>query len=234
MNKTEKNFNVNALPVSKKAYLRLVARIDKAFEFYHEQSVPNAVMIAALNRYLIGDVEVIDQLPPALYIAFQFVMQDADMAVERSRKARERARLRRESRVAAFAGSTESIETSEPADVIGRAVNTRLSEAIDTSMTADCSVTAEIACTTNAPESIEITDATDVTETVESSDKKNPEHFLQKHPSNRKRSPQSREYERYSTSFKKEQRIRKVKIRHLMSKNPRPARHQPSTPGLSS
>ena len=207
MNKSESKFNVNALPISKKAYLRLVARIDKAFEFYHKESVPNAVMIAALNRYLIGDVEVIEQLPPALFIAFQFVMQDADMAMERSRKARERARLRREARQA---------RAAEAADAIAPAESSDSDETVGTDETVDFNEAVEA-----------------IVEAVASTDTNITEAPRQSHPSRPKHPSRHHEYKRYTPTPKERQKIRKVKIRHLMSHKRRPHVTAPRQPGYN-
>ena len=200
MNKTEKNFNVNSLPISKKAYLRLVARIDKAFEFYHKESVPNAVMIAVLNRYLIGDVEVIDQLPPALFIAFQFVMQDADMAMERSRKARERARLRREARIAKTSETAKSEEPTEvfpePIDTIGSTENPEVVETVDTPRSV-------------APVEYDNTEAHALADSAAPG-----RHNKRVHNAH---TPPSQHRKRYTPSSKRKPKFRKVKIHNIKS-----------------
>lgn len=90
------------LPVSKKAYEGFVTRINEVFG---SDVFGATMMIKTLDRYLAGEVNVGDELTPLLRLGWEFLRQDVDVAMERSRRARERGRLRRGRRcVAADSG----------------------------------------------------------------------------------------------------------------------------------
>ena len=79
------------LPISRKAYDGFVGRIRAILGTTFEGDS----MIHALNDYLKGDHSYRWGLDPACRLAFEFLRQEIDKAMERSRKARERAALRR-------------------------------------------------------------------------------------------------------------------------------------------
>lgn len=85
-------------PISAKAYNRFVDRIHSLLGLTDDA----AAMVGALDAYLDGTpVERLGlESRPALSLAFAFLRQEVDIAMARSRKARERAALRREARMA--------------------------------------------------------------------------------------------------------------------------------------
>lgn len=90
--KTLKNVSTSALPVSKKAYAGFVGRIRQV---YASDTSRSALMIDVLDRYLDGDGDAAATLDEHMRMAFEFLRHDVDLAIERSRRARERARKRR-------------------------------------------------------------------------------------------------------------------------------------------
>lgn len=84
--------SASSLPISRKAYLRFTDRINRV---YGPDTSGATAMLTALDRYLSGDHSADDTLPLSAKTAFTFLRQEIDMAIERSRKARERARIRR-------------------------------------------------------------------------------------------------------------------------------------------
>ena len=85
---------LNNLPISKNAYTRFTARI---IEVLKSDQKAISIMCAALDRYLSGDTDAADSLPPTLRMAFCFLQHDIDIAIQRSTRARMRARLRKAS-----------------------------------------------------------------------------------------------------------------------------------------
>lgn len=85
---------LNNLPISKNAYTRFTARI---IEVLKSDQKAISTMCAALDRYLSGDTDAADSLPPTLRMAFCFLQHDIDIAIQRSTRARMRARLRKAS-----------------------------------------------------------------------------------------------------------------------------------------
>ncbi len=83
----------NQLPISAKAYARFITRIETALA---DSPTCITAMRNALDRYLAGETSVADTLPTHLRTAFLFLRHEIDTAIERSRRARERARMRRE------------------------------------------------------------------------------------------------------------------------------------------
>lgn len=90
--KTPKNAPASSLPVSKKAYNGFTDRIRQV---YVSDASRSALMIDVLDRYLDGDKVAPDTLDEHMRMAFEFLRHDVDLAIERSRRARERARARR-------------------------------------------------------------------------------------------------------------------------------------------
>lgn len=84
--------------ISQKAYDRFVARIKDVYSGYIMDPAP---MLRALDAYLDGNRGAHYSLPPLAHLAFLVLRQDIDAAIERSRAARERARLRREAKMQA-------------------------------------------------------------------------------------------------------------------------------------
>lgn len=83
-------------PVSRKAYSGFVARIHSVLG-----DTPRATaLVKALDRYLGGESDAVDGLDDASAMAFAFLRQDVDAAIERSRRARERAAKRKASAAA--------------------------------------------------------------------------------------------------------------------------------------
>lgn len=84
--------SASALPISRKAYLRFTDRINRV---YGSGSANATRMLTVLDRYLAGDYLAGETLPVSERTAFAFLRHEIDMAISRSCKARERARLRR-------------------------------------------------------------------------------------------------------------------------------------------
>lgn len=77
------------LAVSKKAYKGFIDRIKSV---YASDAAGERAMTEALNRYLAGDKGAANGLDSAEKLAFAFLCQDVDQAMERSRRARARRR----------------------------------------------------------------------------------------------------------------------------------------------
>lgn len=84
--------SASALPISRKAYLRFTDRINRVYGTGSDNATR---MLAVLDRYLAGDYLAGETLPASERTAFAFLRHEIDMAISRSCKARERARLRR-------------------------------------------------------------------------------------------------------------------------------------------
>ncbi|MCM1050509.1 MAG: hypothetical protein NC349_00975 [Paenibacillus sp.] len=80
------------LPISAKAYARFIARIESALS---TSPAGISAMRHAFDLYLSGDTSAAEALPADLKTAFRFLRHEIDVAIERSRRARERARIRR-------------------------------------------------------------------------------------------------------------------------------------------
>ena len=81
------------LSVSRKAYAEFVGRICQVFA---SDTPGKEVMLNALDRYLSGERSVVETLDGTMRMIFEFLRYDVDKAIERSRRARERARNRRQ------------------------------------------------------------------------------------------------------------------------------------------
>lgn len=99
--------------ISQKAYDRFVARIKDVYSGYIMDPAP---MLRALDAYLDGNRGAHYSLPPLAHLAFLVLRQDIDAAIERSRAARERARLRREAKMQQTATDIPSPSETPPAD----------------------------------------------------------------------------------------------------------------------
>lgn len=84
-------------PISRKAMAGFISRIDNALD----APALRDSMKQALNLYLDGEAgSARASLPSELSTAFEFLRQEVDKAIERSRNARMRARMRREAKEA--------------------------------------------------------------------------------------------------------------------------------------
>jgi hypothetical protein len=82
-------------PISRKAMAGFISRIDNALD----APALRDSMKQALNLYLDGEAgSARASLPSELSTAFEFLRQEVDKAIERSRNARMRARMRREAK----------------------------------------------------------------------------------------------------------------------------------------
>lgn len=85
----------SGLSISRHAYKRFVDRILKVY-------LPDAesvdVMISALDAYLSGGLDAVSITDASMRTAFAFLRQEIDVAIERSSRARERARIRKNTR----------------------------------------------------------------------------------------------------------------------------------------
>ena len=85
--------NTPGLPISKKAYTRFCERIRRINATLGTDS---AYMLDMLDEYLAGNKHPGDDLHPQQDFAFLFLRDEIDLAITRSTRAREAARLRRE------------------------------------------------------------------------------------------------------------------------------------------
>lgn len=98
------------LPMSRKAYDGFVGRIRAILGNTFEGDS----MIHALDDYLKGDHSYKWGLDMACKLAFEFLRQEIDRAIERSRRARERAALRRSRKAECEAAAVVSADVAEP------------------------------------------------------------------------------------------------------------------------
>lgn len=89
--KTSKSLNLHPAPISRKAYLDLVARVYNVFPF---GSAETDAMLEEMDYY-IKHQRYSDNLSAELMYAFMFLAMDIDLALERTRTARLRASLRK-------------------------------------------------------------------------------------------------------------------------------------------
>lgn len=86
------------LPISRKAYDKFVERIHRVFDSDPETA---GHMITLMKMYLAKGEAALQPFSTSARVAFAFLAQDIDMAIERSTRARQRARERREAQAAA-------------------------------------------------------------------------------------------------------------------------------------
>lgn len=104
-----------SLPISRKAYRRFIDRIN---EVYSAELPVARLMVSVLDVYLLGDRRLAGSMLEGSdhKHAFSFLCQDVDMAIERSRRARQQALARRLARQQAEAivptASTPTASTS--------------------------------------------------------------------------------------------------------------------------
>lgn len=88
----KKSATSTRLPISHKAYKGFIDRIYALLG----HTVQASSLVTALDLYLKGDKGYAAGLDVTQQLAFAFLRQDIDVAIERSRKARERAALRKQ------------------------------------------------------------------------------------------------------------------------------------------
>lgn len=88
------------LPISRKAYDKFVERIHRVFPTDPETA---GHMITLMKMYLAKGEAALEPFSISARVAFAFLAQDIDVAIERSARARQRARERREAREAQIA-----------------------------------------------------------------------------------------------------------------------------------
>lgn len=99
--------STNTLPISRKALNGFLQRIRHVYTLDPEKT---SAMEHALHLYLDNDNSYRLAIPDTDRTAFEFLRHEIDTAIERSRRARERARLRREAKASL---DTVSPDTSE-------------------------------------------------------------------------------------------------------------------------
>lgn len=82
------------LPISRNAYKRFINRIISVFA---DDPSGMSEMITAFDSYLTDPASPINFINPSMRAAFSFLRQDIDVAIERSRRARQRALARKSS-----------------------------------------------------------------------------------------------------------------------------------------
>lgn len=80
------------LPISRNAYKRFINRIISVFA---DDPAGMSEMITAFDSYLAAPASPINFINPSMRAAFSFLRQDIDVAIERSRRARQRALARK-------------------------------------------------------------------------------------------------------------------------------------------
>lgn len=103
---------MNTLPISRKAYTGFIQRIRQV---YSSDSEKTTAMENALRLYLDNDFSYQLAIPETDRHAFEFLRHDIDTAIERSRRARERARQRKEAKTSAITNDQSTSVESNPA-----------------------------------------------------------------------------------------------------------------------
>ncbi|MCM1052182.1 MAG: hypothetical protein NC349_09485 [Paenibacillus sp.] len=104
--------NTNTLPISRKAYTGFIQRIRQVYSFDPDKTT---AMENALRLYLNNDNSYQLSIPETDRHAFEFLRHDIDTAIERSRRARERARQRKEAKASAITNDQSTSVESTPA-----------------------------------------------------------------------------------------------------------------------
>lgn len=97
------------LPISRNAYKRFINRIISVFA---DDPTGMSEMIAAFDSYLADPTSPINFINPSMRAAFSFLRQDIDVAIERSRRARQRALVRKASATTTLNATTTSNATT--------------------------------------------------------------------------------------------------------------------------
>lgn len=107
------------LPISRNAYKRFINRIISVFA---DDPTGMSEMIAAFDSYLADPASPIQFINPSMRAAFSFLRQDIDVAIERSRRARQRALARKSTATPSTptattpGGTTTHIPSTTPED----------------------------------------------------------------------------------------------------------------------
>lgn len=97
------------LPISRNAYKRFINRIISVFA---DDPTGMSDMIAAFDSYLADPASPIQFINPSMRVAFSFLRQDIDVAIERSRRARQRALARKSTATTTLNATTTSNATT--------------------------------------------------------------------------------------------------------------------------
>ncbi len=97
------------LPISRNAYKRFINRIISVFA---DDPAGMSEMIAAFDSYLADPASPINFNNPSMRVAFSFLRQDIDVAIERSRRARQRALARKATATTTLNATTTSNATT--------------------------------------------------------------------------------------------------------------------------
>ena len=97
------------LPISRNAYKRFINRIISVFA---DDPSGMSEMITAFDSYLADPASPINFINPSMRAAFSFLRQDIDVAIERSRRARQRALARKSSATTTLNATTTSNATT--------------------------------------------------------------------------------------------------------------------------
>lgn len=146
-----------SLPISRKAYRRF---IDRIHEVYSAELPVARLMVSVLDVYLLGDRHLAGAMLEGSdhKHAFSFLCQDVDMAIERSRRARQQALARRLARQQAEAitptASTPAIPATLTASISVISTIPSASEPSATSASPTCSLSIPPAVESPAPLSL--------------------------------------------------------------------------------
>lgn len=109
MKKTTSSKYPTNLPISRNAYKRFINRIISVFA---DDPAGMSEMITAFDSYLTDPASPIIFINPSMRVAFSFLRQDIDVAIERSRRARQRALARKASTTPSTADATTPKDTT--------------------------------------------------------------------------------------------------------------------------
>lgn len=146
-----------SLPISRKAYRRFIDRIN---EVYSAELPVARLMVSVLDVYLLGDRHLAGAMLEGSdhKHAFSFLCQDVDMAIERSRRARQQALARRLARQQAEAitqtASTPAITATQTASISVISTIPSASEPSASSASPACSLSIPPAVESPAPLSL--------------------------------------------------------------------------------
>lgn len=110
MKKTTSSKYPANLPISRNAYKRFINRIISVFA---DDPAGMSEMITAFDSYLTDPASPIIFINPSMRVAFSFLRQDIDIAIERSRRARQRALARKASTTPSTTPSTTNDTITE-------------------------------------------------------------------------------------------------------------------------
>lgn len=111
MKKTTSSKYPANLPISRNAYKRFINRIISVFA---DDPTGMSEMITAFDSYLTDSTSPIIFINPSMRVAFSFLRQDIDVAIERSRRARQRALARKASTTPSTADATITETSTTP------------------------------------------------------------------------------------------------------------------------